>query len=124
MRKIIEKYLDAFAANDNDIGKVSLIEHVINTGDSMPIKCRPRQYSLEHKKAVDEEIGKYKQIGAVRPPTSPWASPIFIVKKKDKSNRLCVDYRRLNMATIKDSFSIANTLFDRQTSRIAMVYST
>jgi hypothetical protein len=40
MRKLIEKYLDAFAADDNDIGKVSLIEHVVNTGYSMPIKCR------------------------------------------------------------------------------------
>jgi hypothetical protein len=72
MRKLFEKYLDAFAADDNDIGKVSLIEHVINTGDSVPIKCRQRQYSAEHKKAMDEEIGKYKQIGVVRPSTSPW----------------------------------------------------
>jgi hypothetical protein len=99
MRKLIEKHLDAFAAYDSDIGKVSLIEHVVNTGDSMPIKCRQRQYSAEHRKAIYEEIGKYKQIGVVRPSTSPWACPIVIVKKKDGSNRLCVDYRRLNMAT-------------------------
>ena len=84
--------------------KCHLVEHVINTGDSMPIKCRQRQYSAEHKKAIDEEVGKYKQIGVMRPSTSPWASPIVIVKKKDGSNRLCVDYRRLNMATIKTVF--------------------
>jgi hypothetical protein len=72
MRTIIVKYLDAFAAD------VSVIEHVVNTGDRMPIQCTQRQYSAEHRKAIDEEIGKYKQIGVVRPSTSPWASPIVI----------------------------------------------
>jgi hypothetical protein len=91
MRKIIEKYSDAFAADDNDIGKVSLIERVVNAGDSMPVKCKQRQYSAEHRKAIDEEIGKYKQIGVARPSTLPWTSPIVIVKKKNESNRLCVD---------------------------------
>jgi hypothetical protein len=82
MRELIEKILGAFAADDSDISKVSLIEHVVNTGESIPIKCRQRQYSAEHKEAIDEEIGKYKQIGVVGLSTSPWASPIVIVKIK------------------------------------------
>jgi hypothetical protein len=82
IRKIIGKYLDAFAADDNDNGKVSLIEYAVNTCDSMPIECRQRQFSAEHRKAIDEEIGKYKQIRVVRPSTSPWASPVVIVRRK------------------------------------------
>jgi hypothetical protein len=94
MRKLIEKYLGAFAADDSDMGKVSLNEHVVNTGETIPSKCRQRQYSAEHEKAIEEEIGKCEQIGVVRPSTSPWASPTVTVKKKHGLSRLCVDYRR------------------------------
>ena len=42
------------------------------------------------------------QNGVVRPSTSPWASPIVLVKKKDGSTRFCVDYCKLNDVTRKD----------------------
>ncbi|GFT82419.1 retrovirus-related Pol polyprotein from transposon 297, partial [Nephila pilipes] len=38
--------------------------------------------------------------------TSPWASPIILVRKKDRSTRFCVDYRRLNDITKKDSYPL------------------
>ena len=47
------------------------------------------------------------------PSSSPWASPFLIVKKKDGSNRVVIDYRKLNMITKKDSYPlphIDNTL--------------
>ena len=38
--------------------------------------------------------------GFVRPSTSPWGAPVLFVKKKDRSLRLCIDYRELNKVTI------------------------
>ena len=44
--------------------------------------------------------------GIIRPSTSPWASPIILVKKKDETDRLIVDFGRLKSVTLKDSYPL------------------
>ena len=61
--------------------------------------------------------------GFIIPSTSPWGAPILFAKKKDKTLRLCIDYRQLNRVTIKNRypFSRIDALFDQL--RRARVYS-
>ena len=61
--------------------------------------------------------------GFIRPSTSPWGAPVLFAKKKDKTLRLCIDYRQLNRVTIKNRYPLPriDDLFDQL--RGARVYS-
>ena len=53
--------------------------------------------------------------GFIRPITSPWGAPVLFPKKKDKTLRLCIDYRQLNKVTIKNRYPLLriDDLFDQ-----------
>ncbi|WVZ70928.1 hypothetical protein U9M48_019557 [Paspalum notatum var. saurae] len=66
----------------------------------------------EVKKNIDELLEK----GFIQPSTSPWASPVLLVEKKDtKDKRMCVDYRALNKVTVKNKYPLPriDDLFDQ-----------
>lgn len=56
----------------------------------------------ELKKKFEELLEKQ----FTRPSVSPWGAPVLLVKKKDESMRLCVDYRLLNKVTIKNRYPL------------------
>ena len=47
-----------------------------------------------------------KKFGIIRDSNSPYASPILLIKKKTRELRMCVDFRRLNLKTVKDKYPI------------------
>ena len=53
--------------------------------------------------------------GFIRPSTSPWGAPVLFMKKKDRTLRLCIDYRQLNRVRIKNRYPLPriDDLFDR-----------
>jgi hypothetical protein len=58
------------------------------------------------KNLVEELVNKMLKTSKIRPSNSPHSSPAILVRKKDKSWRLCVDYRQLNSITIKNRYPI------------------
>ena len=103
---LLKEYADIFAKSKSDLGYTTLVEHTINTGNTAPIKQRPRRLPLAKKEAEKEEVKKMLDNDIIEPSVSPWASPIVMVTKKDGSIRFCVDYRKLNEITLKDSYPL------------------
>jgi len=71
-----------------------------------PVNKRPYRYPGIKKDVIEKLVQEMLDQGVVQHSTSPYASLVVLVGKKDGSWRLCVDYRDLNQMTIKDKFSI------------------
>lgn len=83
-------------------GKTDLIEHDLQLTSSIPIYTRPYPIPFAMKEDVRKEIQKLLDMDIIEPSNSPYCSPIVIVKKPDKSNRICIDYRKINGITVFD----------------------
>ncbi|XP_019888240.1 uncharacterized protein LOC109611168 [Ooceraea biroi] len=87
-------------------GNCNVIQHKIELTDSRPIKQTPRRIPLHLRAEVDKIIEGMKEQGVIEESQSPWVSPAVMVKKKDGTIRFCVDYRKLNDVTVKDSYPL------------------
>ncbi|GKF12283.1 transposon ty3-I gag-pol polyprotein [Tanacetum coccineum] len=70
------------------------------------VNIRPYRHPPSQKDAIEIMVKELLEAGVIKPSNSPFASPIAMVKKKDNSWRMCVDYRQLNKHTVKDKFPI------------------
>jgi len=78
----------------------------VDVQGSAPIKKRPYRLGPLETKAMDEELEKLLASGAIEPCRSPWSAPVVMIKKKNGTYRMCIDYRALNAVTKKESFPL------------------
>ena len=74
--------------------------------ETEPISKAPYRMSPSELVELKRQIEELMEQGFIRPSVSPWGSPVLFVKKKDGSLRLCIDYRQLNKATIKNKYPL------------------
>nr|AAS07216.1 putative retrotransposon gag protein [Oryza sativa Japonica Group] len=80
-----------------------------------PIAKRPYRMAANELAEVKRQIEELEGKGYVRPSSSPWGAPVLLVKKKDGSERMVIDYRALNEVTIKNKYPLPriDDLFDQ-----------
>eukprot|EP00731_Ephydatia_muelleri_P024415 Em0016g686a len=103
LRGLLEEYSELFS--DGELGRTSKVKHGISTSGP-PIRQPIRRQPVALRKTVQEEIHKMLKNKVIRPSTSPWSSPIIMVRKKDGSWRFCIDFRKLNSVTHKDAYPL------------------
>ncbi|GFX43624.1 retrovirus-related Pol polyprotein from transposon 412 [Trichonephila clavipes] len=97
---------EKLSRNSSDIGHTTVTQHRIDTADHPPIKQHPRRLPFAKQEEVGTLLREMQKNDIIEPSSSPWASPIVLVRKKDGSTRFCVDYRKLNDVTKKDSYPL------------------
>ncbi|GBN00585.1 Transposon Ty3-G Gag-Pol polyprotein, partial [Araneus ventricosus] len=107
----------------NKIKKIDVKMNIRLTSD-IPINSSPRRFPFIEKEIINEQIEQWLKDKIIRPSTSEYSSPVVLVKKKDGSSRLCIDYRRLNKITVREHFPLPliDDLLDRLQS--ANIFST
>jgi len=73
----------------------------IDTGSHEPIKLKPYRAPLNQRKIIGKTIEDLLAANIIKKLRSGWAAPIIIVKKKDNTPRMCVDYRALNKTCVE-----------------------
>lgn len=106
LQEVVRKYQTTFSKNDDDLGFCELVEHKIVTTDERPIKVPHRRVPPHQWAEVRDHIQKSLERGIITESSSPFASPIVLVRKKDGKLRMCVDYRLLNAKTHKDAYPL------------------
>ncbi|GFW72279.1 retrovirus-related Pol polyprotein from transposon 412 [Trichonephila clavipes] len=104
--RLFQEFEDVFSRNSSDIGHTTVTQHRIDTADHPPIKQHPRRLPFAKQEEVGTLLREMQENDIIEPSSSPWASPIVLVRKKDGSARFCVDYRKLNDVTKKDSYPL------------------
>lgn len=102
VQKLLEVYHDVFQT-PTELPPPRPFDHRIQLlPGSQPINIRPYRYSPVQKDEIEKQLKEILSSGIIKPSSSPYASPVLLVRKKDGTWRFFVDYRHLNAQTIKN----------------------
>ena len=107
LNNVLDKNKLAFSQTAKDIGHTQLVEHTIDIKDGVkPFKEQLRRIHPSKKRLADEHIRTLLDMGVIREARSPFASAITLVQRANGASRFCVDFRKLNNITVKQSFTL------------------
>ena len=110
LTQFLRQNRDVFTWKQADMGAIdpTVITHRLNTSPSFkPVKQKRRSFVPDRQKAINEEVGKLLQAGAIREVEYPeWLANVVLVKKENGKWRLCIDFTDINKACPKDSFHL------------------
>jgi hypothetical protein len=122
--RVVRDFPDVFLEELPGMPPDREVEFVIDLlPGTAPISKRPYGMSVEELKELRKQLMELQEVGYIHPSSSPWGASVLFVKKKDGSQRMCVDCRSLNDVTMKNKYLLPRIkdLFDQM--RGARVFS-
>jgi hypothetical protein len=104
LESILEQFKDVFEEPKSLPPHRSYDHHIPLIPEAVLVNARTYKYSPQHKDEIEKQVKELLAKGLITTSTSPFSNPVLLVLKKDGSWQFCVDYRRLNALTIKNSF--------------------
>jgi len=106
LKELLLRNRQAFSESEYDLGLTDIVTHRIDTGSAKPVRQQLRRYPPAHVEAIATHVDNMLDHGVIEPASSPWASNIVLVRKKDGTYRCCINYRQLNSVTRKDAYPL------------------
>ena len=103
LEEVLNEMKDVFSEDDADIGDIKDFKMPIHLVDDVPVAVPYRRVPPHLYQEVKNYIDDLITNGWVRQSMSSYSSPIVVVRKKDGSMRMCIDYRALNLKTVPDA---------------------
>ena len=103
---LLARYAHVFSLMEGERGETDITMMQIETGDAIPRKQAVRGVPFAVRQELARQLTQMQERGVIQPSSSPWASLIVLVRKKDGTLRICVDYRYLNSVTKPDTFPL------------------
>ena len=102
---LVKEYHDIFSLEKHDMGHTNATKHkiVLKDPDTLPFKERFHRIPPPQLDEVREHLKLMLDAGVIRPSNSPWCNAVVLVRKKDRLLHFCIDFRKLNSLTVKDS---------------------
>ena len=125
-RSLLKEYHDIFSLEKRDMGHTKAAKHkiILKDLDTPPFKERFRRIPPPQLDEVHAHLKMMLDAGVIRPSNSPWCNADVLVRKKDGSLHFCIDFRKLNSLTVKDSYPLPHICETLESLSGAAHYST
>ncbi|GJR11765.1 putative reverse transcriptase domain-containing protein [Tanacetum coccineum] len=105
--QIVRDFPEVFPEELSGLPPTRQVEFQIDLIPSVaPVARAPYLLAPSKMKEFLEQLQELSDKGFIRPSSSPWGAPVLFIKKKDRSFRMCIDYRELNKLTVKNRYPL------------------
>nr|GEU47091.1 putative reverse transcriptase domain-containing protein [Tanacetum cinerariifolium] len=113
---VVQDFLEVFPKDLSGLPPARPVKFQIDLiPEIAPVARVPYRLAPSEMKELSEQLQELSDKGFIRPSSSPWGAPVWFVKKKDGSFRMCIDYCELNKLTVENRYPLPqiDDLFDQ-----------